>query len=579
MLPEIGNFLLLLSIFSSVPAIFSARKIYSYLLLALVSSSYLILIYAFATSDFSVVNVYLNSSTIKPFIYKISASWASHEGSVMLFVVTLCLANIAHPAHEKVTKSIIFGFLLIIYFTSTPFGRLLNPPLEGLGLNPSLQDPALAIHPPILYLGYALYSIPYSIIMGVLWNRSNFTESVERIKFYSGLALSILTTGIGLGSWWAYRELGWGGYWFFDPVENTSLITLLMGVIFHHMIILGRRESKYSDFMTLTGILTFILCLLGTFLVRSGILTSIHSFAFDATRGAAIFALFMIVSLFSLWLWGIRAGGNIDPRTPVIKNRIFFVSLILFFIADLLLIIATIYSPFVKLYSGAEFVIDISFYIKTFIPLCLVSAALVPVVLYKAFPFFMSFACLISLFLAYYYAIDLVSGLAVFSGAMLIFWAIIHVRIKKIPVIMGHFGFGLFILSIAFNSIFKETTEFIGKLDHKIQFKNYDIELFDIKYAKSDNYMRQIAKFKITDKNENRIFSLNPEQRLYMLEKMAKSKPHIQTSVISDLYAVLLNVTEDEVHAEFHYNPAIFLLWCSLFLMALSLLWNRINKP
>ena len=144
---------------------------------------------------------------------------------------------------------------------------------------------------------------------------------------------------------------------------------------------------------------------------------------------------------------------------------------------------------------------------------------------------------------------------------------------------MGHFGFGLFILSIAFNSIFKETTEFIGKLDHKIQFKNYDIELFDIKYAKSDNYMRQIAKFKITDKNENRIFSLNPEQRLYMLEKMAKSKPHIQTSVISDLYAVLLNVTEDEVHAEFHYNPAIFLLWCSLFLMALSLLWNRINKP
>jgi cytochrome c-type biogenesis protein CcmF len=586
MLPEIGNFFLLLAIIASIPAIFSRKNIYGYLLSSLVLSAYIVLIYSFVTSDFSVVNVYLNSSTIKPLIYKISAAWASHEGSIMLFVLTLSMVDIYLRRHDwdisqksfHPITAIISGFLLIIYFTSTPFGRLLNPPVEGLGLNPSLQDPALAIHPPILYLGYALYSAPYSITVSALWNRINIVEILTRLKFYSGLALAFLTIGVGLGSWWAYRELGWGGYWFFDPVENTSLVVWIMGIAFHHMIILARRENKYSNLMALTAILTFLLSLMGTFLVRSGILLSIHSFAFDATRGAAIFALFSIISLMSLGLIAIRAKESKDQKIPALKNNIFFVSLAFLLIADLLLIIATLYPPFMQLYSGTEFTIDITFYLKSFVPLCLLAVLLAPLVLYKEHAILSILGAFIALCIAYYYAKDIVSAIGVLAGLNLIFWAIIHSRIKKIPTIMGHFGLGLFVLAISLNCIFKETKEFIGKLDHKIEFKNYDIELFDIKYAKSENYMRQIAKFKITDRDENKIFFLNPEQRLYMIEKMTKSKPHINTTVTSDLYFVLLNIKDDEVHAEFHYNPAIFLLWFSVFLMALSLLWNRLLR-
>jgi cytochrome c-type biogenesis protein CcmF len=576
MLPEIGNFLLLSSIFVGAFAAYSPNKRNTYILFTAILSSYLVLIYAFIISDFSVVNVYLNSSTIKPLIYKISAAWASHEGSIMFFTLTLAFVNLFLNSNRFLSP-IIMGFLIIIYFTSTPFGRLLNPPIEGLGLNPSLQDPALAIHPPILYLGYALYAVPYSIIMHALWNKEELHGTLSKLKTFSSFAFGILTTGVGLGSWWAYRELGWGGYWFFDPVENTSLIIWVMGAIFHHMIILARREQKYLNLTALIGILIFSLCLLGTFLVRSGILMSIHSFAFDKARGAAIFTLFSITSLSSLWLFGIRNKKPGIIQISAIKNQIFFLSLMMLLIADIFLIVATLYPPFLKLYSGSEVAVDISYYIKIFIPFSLLGITFAPIVLSKIFVpgFFKHHAALcisaiLSLVIAFHYSKSIISGLAIFSGLNLIGWSIIYSRTKKIHVIIGHFGLGLFISSITFNTIFKETSEFIGKLDHKIQFRNYEIELFDIKYAKSENYVRQIAKFKVTDLKENRIFSLMPEQRLYMLEKMTKSKPHIDMSLESDLYAVLLNVRDNEVHAEFHHNPAIFLLWFSIFLMALS---------
>ena len=582
MISEAGNSLLLLGILSGIFAALSPKynKKFAIILATLIGASFALLIYAFWISDFSVLNVYLNSSTLKPNIYKISAAWASHEGSILLFTFILSLVNLVlnskeHNLATRINSMIISGFLLIIYFTSTPFGYLIDAPLEGMGLTPSLQDPALAIHPPLLYLGYALYILPYSIIMNDLILKKQ--TDIQLIRTYSSWGLSILTFGIALGSWWAYRELGWGGYWFFDPVENVSLIVLLMAVIFHHMIILAKRDQSYFNIMILSSISVFILSLLGTFLVRSGLLVSVHSFAFDQTRGLAIFILLSAASLFSIWVFGLYRNTYQSSDEAATKNKIFYIAMLFLFLSNIFVIIGTLYPPLYQMIMGKEISIDISYYAMSFAPSALVAVFLVIPALYQnnysiwiiAFFMFKSINYLIE---------SWILSIALSFGIMLMFWSLLYIRKKRIAVILGHFGLGLFVTSIALNLLMHEKVEFIGKLDDKVNLNHYEIHLHDLKYTKSENYLRQIAKFNIIDMNVNRIISLNPEQRLYMIEKMAKSKPHIYSFLTADLYAVLLNVKDDEIHAEFHYNPAIFTLWFSLFLMIISPLLIRIRR-
>ena len=227
--------------------------------------------------------------------------------------------------------------------------------------------------------------------------------------------------------------------------------------------------------------------------------------------------------------------------------------------------------------TGKEISIDISYYAISFVPSTLVAVFLVIPALYQNH--YLIWIIIYFMHRSINYLIEnWMLSLALSCGIMVMLWSLLYIKKKRIAVILGHFGLGLFVTSIALNVLMHEKVEFIGKLDDQVKLNQYEIKLHDLKYTKSDNYLRQIAKFNITDTNDNKILSLNPEQRLYLIEKMAKAKPHIYSFLTADLYAVLLNVKDDEVHAEFHYNPAIFTLWFSLFLMIISPLLIRIRR-
>ena len=296
--------------------------------LALVLIAFAALVHAFVVSDFSVSGVYQNSHTAKPLLYKVSGVWGNHEGSLLLWVSILAVfgAGVAvfggnlPPALKAralaVQAMISTGFLALILFTSNPFLRISPAPTEGLGLNPLLQDPGLAIHPPMLYIGYVGFSMAFSFAIAALIEGRVDAAWARWLRPWTLLAWMFLTFGIGLGSWWAYYTLGWGGWWFWDPVENASFIPWLTGTAMLHSAIVVEKREALKSWTILLAIVTFSLSLLGTFLVRSGVLTSVHAFASDPTRGVFILALLVIAIGGSFTLYAVRAP-QLDGRRCV----------------------------------------------------------------------------------------------------------------------------------------------------------------------------------------------------------------------------------------------------------------------
>ncbi len=297
---------------------------------ALVALAFATLMNAYVTSDFSVLNVAENSSSAKPLLYKITGLWGNHEGSMMLWVLILTLFGAAvawfgdnlPPALKArvlaVQAMIGAGFFLFILFTSDPFQRLANPPLDGNGLNPILQDPGLAFHPPMLYLGYVGFSVAFSFAVAALIEGRVDAAWARWVRPWTLAAWCALTVGIAMGSWWAYYTLGWGGWWFWDPVENASFMPWLVGTALLHSAIVVEKRDALKTWTVLLAILAFSLSLVGTFLVRSGVLTSVHAFALDPKRGVFILVLLAIAIGGSLLLYAVRApalqgGGLFAP--------------------------------------------------------------------------------------------------------------------------------------------------------------------------------------------------------------------------------------------------------------------------
>ncbi len=290
------------------------------ILFVLIAGSFAALIWAHVASDFSVTNVYENSHSAKPLLYKISGAWGNHEGSMLLWILILAMFGAAVAVFGSnlpldlrsmvlaVQGAISATFILFIIATSNPFLRIPNPPAEGLGLNPILQDPALAIHPPLLYTGYVGFSIAFSFaIAALILGRVN-SAWARWVRPWTLAAWIFLTIGIAIGSWWAYYELGWGGWWFWDPVENASLMPWLTGTALIHSTIVMEKRDSLKAWTILLAILTFSFSLLGTFLVRSGVLTSVHSFASDPTRGIFILAIVTTFTAGGLALFAWRAS-------------------------------------------------------------------------------------------------------------------------------------------------------------------------------------------------------------------------------------------------------------------------------
>ena len=343
------------------------------------------LMWAFVVSDFTVRNVVENSNSLKPMLFKVAATWGSHEGSLLLWTLILALfgagvavfgTNIPHALRARtlsVQAWISVGFLTFMLFTSNPFERMLPPPVDGNDLNPLLQDIGLAMHPPLLYVGYVGFSIVFSFAVAALIEGRVDAAWARWVRPWTLAAWMSLTAGIALGSWWAYYELGWGGWWFWDPVENVSFMPWLLGTALLHSAIVTEKRGAFKSWTILLAILTFSLSLLGTFIVRSGLLTSVHAFAVDPERGIYILGLLGISIGGSLTLYAVRApameGGGLFA--PVSREGGLLINNLLLAVATGTVLFGTLYPLFLEAITGDKISVGPPFYNASFVPIML----------------------------------------------------------------------------------------------------------------------------------------------------------------------------------------------------------------
>ena len=601
-----GNCLLVFSITTSILAIFTKRSIKAYIFwissLAVITA-FLLLILAFITSDFSVKNVFLNSSTIKPLIYKIAGSWASHEGSMLLYVSMLSFISslytkvVNYQGNTRNVQITILAFIQIlflffIYYTSNPFDNFKFAPEQGLGLNPVLQDKALSIHPPLLYMGYVSYVTLYVNAILLLLIPKERTTLIKDSLRLSGFALIMLTAGIGLGAWWAYRELGWGGYWFFDPVENISLMPWIAGISLHHFLLVTNKSRKFFYWSVITSFVAFLLTLYGLFFVRSGIITSVHSFAFSRERG---FYLFVICSILTFLAFAAFIGrkkenytGSKDNVASVltIRDKAIMGGNILWIIALLSLFIAVIYPIYQSFFYENNVAIDPKYFhqifIPIFIPLMLI-AAIIPYLnnhqsfsrklIHLLIPF------LITLVIFHYIPKPGIISTAIIFASTLLMIQMTNLFLiesnyfqksltpRKLSLIIGHFSLGLLAFSININVLFSKEIEFIGKTGESVSDEFFLVKLDNIRFSNTEVYYRQIAEFSVQDNNGN-VVILKPENRLYKIENSLSQETDIYSYLTHDMLASLSKVNGNTIHAIIYYKPMIWFIWLSIFLIA-----------
>nr|WP_250312231.1 heme lyase CcmF/NrfE family subunit [Rickettsia endosymbiont of Oedothorax gibbosus] len=616
-----GNYLqilaMLFSILAVITASYRAGTLFFYFSWLSTLLSFLLLVCGFIISDFSIHNVFLNSSTLKPLGFKIAASWASHEGSILLWlcllqtigVIYIALFN-SRPArvyHIIVLALIQILFNSFIYFTSNPFDSLSFRPTQGLGLNPMLQDIALIIHPPILYLGSVCYVAPFTSACVMLLTSNLDSANLRAIKIFSNLGIIFLTLGIALGSWWAYRELGWGGFWFFDPVENISLLPWLSAISLHHSILVTIKSERMKNWTITLSIITFLLVVLSTFLVRSGLITSIHSFASSAERAIYMLAIFAIIAISSLVLLLVK-GQNITQPDSIgldrhqFKHKLIVWGSIFFLTALVVLLCSTIYPVVYSLLYQESVTISERFFINNFIIFIIPTVLLAGIaqrnhngLLRWLTPprndtsllliLVCSFA--ITFISSYQIQYGFISACAVIFSLFLIIQNCYYVLTKSnffrtklkanIAMILGHLGFGLLVLTITVNSLLQSEVDFIGKVGDKVLAKGFEVTLKDIRVSSAQNYYRQIAEFWIQDQ-QNNITILKPENRFYIIEKQLSQESNIYSYLTYDLYAVLSKIDDDVIHAKIYYKPMMSLIWLSIMLTVGGLLIGLFNK-
>ena len=621
MINQIGNYSLFIALFASVFLIFQSSnvirnnsknfnsKIFSALSVQtlMVLISFFSLIYAFIVSDFSNETVYNNSHTTKPLFYKISGSWGNHEGSLLLWLLVLTIfIFIFFISSKKLLNKyriltvlfqelIIIGFLLFILFTSNPFLHLFPIPKEGTGLNPILQDPALAIHPPILYLGYVGTSIIFSSALAALVCGIVNKIWAKHIKKWVVISWIFLTIGILLGSIWAYYELGWGGFWFWDPVENVSLMPwFCLTALFHTIIVLEKR-NLYQSWTIILSIATFSLSMGGTFLVRSGILNSIHTFANDPSRGIFILCFLLLLVLLAIFMFFIFQKNLlknlsktflVSKETAIIVNNWFM----MFFLSVVL--IGTVYPIFLEVINGSKISIGPPFYQKLIIPF------LIPFLLFMAvgpklkwikdnlskinFNQLMLFilSIVISYLLVKLYGISYLLILPLFAIGFFLFFLTIKDFFSKSSTLsqkISHFGFSLFILSILFNGTFAKEYSSNMKVGDERKFLNKIIKFENINIIEKNNYKSLVANFKISDENSS--ISLNPEVRIYNQPRTLTSEAAINSTIYSDNFLVFNVINDDGYYnVRYQFKPLMMWIWFSILLISVGGVFSYLKK-
>ena len=571
----------------------------SFLQLVFVIVSFLSLIVSFINSDFSNETVFNNSHTTKPLFYKISGTWGNHEGSLLLWllVLTLFIFLFLIKSREQPKKYriltllfqqiIIIGFFLFVLMTSNPFNYLFPIPNEGLGLNPILQDPALAIHPPILYLGYVGTSIIFSSSLAAVTQNYVTKEWGQHIKKWVLVSWIFLTIGIMLGSIWAYYELGWGGFWFWDPVENVSLMPWLTLTALLHCIVVLERRASLTSWVVILSITTFTLSMCGTFLVRSGILNSVHTFANDPARGIFILIFLFALIVLSLGIFFIfhkennKSSNNffwLSRETSILINNWFM----MYFLAVVL--IGTVYPIFLDVISSEKISVGPPFYHKLIVPF------LIPFLLFMSLgprlkwikskienknSLIITFiiSVMLTFFIIKNLTADLLFYTVLISAAFFLFFTTLkELFIKKfnnISQTVSHFGFSLLILSILFNSILSSEIITNIKIGERYDYNKGEIFFKKIEERKESNFNSIIASFEIKDKNGKTI-ELKPEIRIYNQPIIITSEADIRTTLLEDKFLVM-NLVKGNEYFNIRYQIKPFMVWIWISVLLLSL--------
>jgi len=562
---------------------------FSFLQFFLVLISFLGLVISFINSDFSNETVFNNSHTTKPLFYKITGTWGNHEGSLLLWLLVLTLFAVIfifkskrQPIRYRILtllfqQIIIFGFFIFVLKTSSPFNYIYPIPNEGLGLNPILQDPALAIHPPILYLGYVGSSIIFSSTLSAVVLNYISKEWAAHIKIWVLISWIFLTLGILLGSIWAYYELGWGGFWFWDPVENVSLMPWLALTTLIHCILVLEKRSILNSWVVILSISTFTLSMCGTFLVRSGILNSVHTFANDPERG-----LFILIFLFSLIFLSIFIFFFFYKKNSKENYTLFFLSketsivinnwFMMYFLSVIL--IGTIYPIFLEVISSERISVGPPFYNK------LIAPFLIPFLFFMAIgpqlkwiksdienKIYLILLFIISILLSLIIARNLnleflLNTLIIVFSFYLFFITLRNFLTKKYKNLsqnLAHFGFSLLILSIIFNNIL--ATEIITnlKVGETFESKKYKINFETLSKKNNQNYQSFVGKL-IIENSEGLTEVMNPELRIYNQPNISTSEADIKTGLFADKF-MTMNIVQNQEYFNIRYQNKPFMIW------------------
>ncbi len=594
-----------------------------------------ILIYCHITNDFSLENVYYHSHTTKPLIYKICGVWGNKEGSMLLWTLVLTfylfLMGIFTDNDSKLKKVslitqglICFCFLLFTLLESSPFTKMPDIETDGLGFNPILQDIGLAIHPPILYLGYLGFSVPFSLSIAGLIAKVEGNVWAKIVRPWVLISWSLLTFGISLGSWWAYRELGWGGFWFWDPVENVSLMPWLIAVALTHLLLVVRNFNILRNFAILLTLTTFILSVTGTFLVRSGILISVHTFADDPRYGLYILALLGIITVSSLVIFVVFTRKNCTSfqcstlesekksATQVTEGRRFFSRLtmmlmnnLLFITAFFIVFVGTLYPTVLEYLTGELISVGAPYYNSLFNPIALAILVLTMIGQYccwqgnSLLPIFREYRfsfCSAAAILPFIFHMELIIVLSVaISIALLVFILEAYskrIRLFKVALgesillarkvsksyyamMLAHAGVAILVLGITYSVGWQEKKENYLKIGDSITVNKFKVTLRNIELIKKENFHAVRGTMDIRNLLNNKILGeIAPEYRFYLVKGQKNVESNIYHNLLSDIYVVIgeIDKSKSKIAAKVHYKPGMSVIWFGSFLIAFGLL-------
>jgi len=623
MIPEIGQIALLLSLALAIvqgvlPLLGAQLGINSWVALAIpatrlqtltLSVAFGLLVYSFLTHDFSIAYVAHNSNTNLPTAYLVSAVWGAHEGSLLLWALILSVWSAAVSYFSRSVPEVMVarvlgvmglvsvGFLLFMIVTSNPFDRLIPGAIEGRDLNPLLQDPGLVIHPPMLYMGYVGFAVPFAFAIAAMLGGRLDAAWARWSRPWTNSAWLFLTIGIALGSWWAYYELGWGGWWFWDPVENASFMPWLVGTALMHSLAVTEKRGAFKAWTVLLAIFTFSLSLLGTFLVRSGVLTSVHAFASDPERGVFILAFLVVVVGSSLLLYALRAHQikssvrfeTISRETGLLMNNVILL------VAAVAVLLGTLYPLISDALQLGKISVGRPYFDTVFMLLTLPLVALIgigsiarwkkdtsarlwsklrmPLVIAPLLA-----AAYVLLFTPEFY-------LMTTFGLALAFWVIgstisgirdrlkPHNNLRHIPrgywgMVLGHIGIAVFVIGVTLTSSYSTEKDIRLVPGEVYQMNEYDFAFKGVNIIKGPNYTAYRGQIEVSQNGEKIAF-LEPEKRTYLVQKMPMTEAAIDDGLTRDIYVALgEDLGKQAWSLRLYHKPFIRFIWLGSLIMA-----------